>query len=267
MPKIASVALDNTNYSFDKLYDYLIPAEAEQSAFAGCRVVVPFGRGDSKRQGVILRIIDGVADGKKEIITLLDKKNYLSDEMIDIIFFLKNRYFCTYYDALKTVLPKGINYKSDAVYFALQEKLKDVSKLDFDEKSVYEYLLNSKTYKSEKKIQKDFSLNSQSDILPSLLKKGFIVKDNSVHRNMLDPTQKMIRLCIDEDEFEKIYPSLSAKQKNVAKLLNEVKTASLKEIMYFCSVTKAVPDALVKKGIAVYFEPLSSSHIIPEQSV
>lgn len=254
MPKIASVALDNTNYSFDKLYDYLIPAEAENSTFAGCRVVVPFGRGDSKRHGVILRIFEGEADGKKEIISLLDKKNYLSKEMIDIIFFLKNRYFCTYYDALKTVLPKGINYKSDAVYFALQEKVEDISSLESDEKSVYEYLLNSKTYKSEKKILKDFSLSSDSKVIPSLLKKGFILKDNFVHRNMLDPTQKMIRLCIDEEDFETIYSSLTAKQKSVAKLLNEVKTASLKEIMYFCSVTRAVPDALVNKGLAVYFE-------------
>lgn len=254
MPKIASVALDNTNFSFDKLYDYLIPEANAKSAFAGCRVVVPFGRGDSKRQGVILRIFDGEADGKKEIISFLDKKNYLSEEMLEIIFFLKNRYFCTYYDALKTVLPKGINYKTDSVYFALKEKLADISALSNDEKCVYEYLLNSKTFKSEKKILKEFSLSSDSAVIPSLLKKGFIIKDNSVHRNMLDPTQKMIRLCVDDEQFEKIYPSLTAKQKSVAKLLNEVKIASLKEIMYFCSVTKAVPDALVKKGIAVYFE-------------
>ena len=254
MPKIASVALENTNYSFDKLYDYLIPASSEKTAFAGCRVVVPFGRGDSKRQGVILRIFEGEAGKKKEIIKLLDKKNYLSKEMIDIIFFLKNRYFCTYYDALKTILPKGINYKSDAVYFALQEKMSDISALSGDEKSVYEYLLNSGVYKSEKSIQKEFSLSSNSNVLSSLLKNGFIIKDNSVHRNMLDPTQKMIKICIDEDELESVFSSLTAKQKSVAKLLNEVKIASLKEIMYFCSVTKAVPDALVKKGIAVYFE-------------
>ncbi len=254
MPKIASVALANTNFSFDKLYDYLIPCEADELAFTGCRVTVPFGRGDSKRQGVILRIFEGESDGKKEIISFLDKKNYLSKEMLEIIFFLKNRYFCTYYDALKTVLPKGINYKTDSVYFALQEKLSDISSLSADEKSVYNYLLNSKTYKSEKKILKDFSLNSESKVLPSLLKKGFIIKDNFVHRNMLDPIQKMLKICVGEDEFEKIYPSLSAKQKDVAKLLNEVKTASLKEIMYFCSVSRAVPDALVKKGIAVYFE-------------
>lgn len=254
MPKIASVALDNTNFSFDKLYDYLIPVEKEKSSFVGCRVVVPFGRANSKRQGVILEIFEGEEEGKKQIISFLDKKQYLSKEMIEIIFFLKNRYFCTYYDALKTVLPKGINYKTDSAYFALEEKANETSSLQGDEKSVFDYLLSKKTFESEKKILKHFSLNSESEVISSLLKKGFIVKDNLVSRNMLDPMQKMLRLCIDEEEFEKVFPTLTAKQKIVAQLLNEVKTASLKEIMYFCAVTKVVPDALVKKGIALYYE-------------
>ena len=238
MPKIASVALDNTNFSFDKLYDYLIPVEKEKSSFVGCRVVVPFGRANSKRQGVILEIFEGEEEGKKQIISFLDKKQYLSKEMIEIIFFLKNRYFCTYYDALKTVLPKGINYKTDSAYFALEEKANETSSLQGDEKSVFDYLLSKKTFESEKKILKHFSLNSESEVISSLLKKGFIVKDNLVSRNMLDPMQKMLRLCIDEEEFEKVFPTLTAKQKIVAQLLNEVKTASLKEIMYFCGKEK-----------------------------
>lgn len=252
MSKIASVALENTNYSFDKLYDYLIPARFEQSVFLGCRVFVPFGKGNSKRQGVVLGIYSGEAQKKKEIISVLDTKQYLNSEMIEIISFLKNRYFCTYYDALKTVLPKGINYKTDAVYSAVSGK--DTEDLSFDEKCVYNYLLNTGDAKNEKKILKEFSLSSDSDVLSSLLKQGYVLKDNLAHRNMNDPTQKMLRLSMSEDEYINIYPSLSAKQKLVADLLKDVESASLKEIMYFCAVTKVVADALVKKGVATYFE-------------
>lgn len=254
MALLAAVALDNTSLSFDKLYDYIIPESLKELVFEGCRVFVPFGRANTKRQGVVLEIFSGEGDNKKEIFSVLDKKNFLSEEMLKLIPFLKNRYFCTYFDALKAVLPKGINYRTDNVYFALKEKEEDVSLLSEDEKRVYLYLLNKVTAQSEKSILKAFSLSADSAILSSLLKKGFVLKDNRAKRNMGDATEKMLRLCVDEAEFLQIYPSLTKKQKLVADLLKDVLSASVKEIIYFCGVTKVVADALVKKGMAQYYE-------------
>ena len=56
MATLAAIALDNTTYSFDKLYDYRVPAHLLSVVFEGCRVLVPFGRGNAKRQGVILKL-------------------------------------------------------------------------------------------------------------------------------------------------------------------------------------------------------------------
>ena len=50
------VALENTAYHFDKLYDYSVCAELADRVFLGARVIVPFGNGNAKRQGIILRI-------------------------------------------------------------------------------------------------------------------------------------------------------------------------------------------------------------------
>ena len=52
----AKVAVENTAYHFDKLFDYLIPIEYDGLAAPGCRVIVPFGRGNRKRQGVIFEL-------------------------------------------------------------------------------------------------------------------------------------------------------------------------------------------------------------------
>ena len=253
MSLLASIALDNTSFSFDKEYDYTVPESLRTQVFEGCRVFVPFGRGNAKRQGVILSLFEGDSEGKKDIFSVLDKKSYLSDEMLKIIPFLKNRYFCTYFDALKTVLPKGINYKTDAVYFAVKEKKDFTDELEGEEKSIYLYLLKTATAVNEKAILKSFGLNNNSHLL-SLLKKGFILKDNRADRNMSDPTEKMLKLNLSEEEYELRKGELTKKQRIVGDLLKDVGSASLKEIIYFCAVSKVVADGLVKKGFASYYD-------------
>ena len=50
----AEVAVEGIAYHFDAPYSYKIPFEYEESALAGCRVLVPFGNGNRKKQGLIL---------------------------------------------------------------------------------------------------------------------------------------------------------------------------------------------------------------------
>ena len=254
MATLAAIALDNTSYSFDKLYDYRVPAHLLSVVFEGCRVLVPFGRGNAKRQGVILKLFEGESAGKKDIAVVLDKKNYLSDEMLELIAFIKNRYFCTYFDALKTVLPKGVNYRTDVVYIALPEKAGEVHTLPEQEQHIYRYLSEQKQPCSEKAIMRAFSLCAETKLLTDMLKKGFLVRDNRADRNRSDATQKMVKFLLSEEEYAGVRAKLTEKQRLVADLLRDVDAASLKEITYFCSVTKVVADALVKKGIAAYYD-------------
>ena len=254
MATLAAVALENTLYSFDKKYDYIVPSDFEQRVFCGCRVLVPFGRGNTKRQGVILELFEGDAQGKKEIAAVLDAKNYLSDEMTALIPFIKNRYFCTYFDALKTVLPKGINYRTDAVYFAVKEKQAEIDSLSEEEQRIFLYLLKRETPQSEKSLLKAFSLTTDNKILSSLLKKGFVLRDNQADRNRNDASEKMLKFLWSDEEYDSLKGKLTDKQRLVADLLRDSGCASVKEVLYFCGVTKAVPDALVKKGIAAYYD-------------
>ena len=53
---VAEIALSDATYAYDKLYTYAIPPELHKTAAAGCRVLVPFGKGNSKKQGMIFRI-------------------------------------------------------------------------------------------------------------------------------------------------------------------------------------------------------------------
>ena len=56
---IAEIAVEKAAYSFDKAFDYTIPDSMQSKAVAGVRVLVPFGRGNRKRQGIITAVRNG----------------------------------------------------------------------------------------------------------------------------------------------------------------------------------------------------------------
>ena len=76
---VGGVAVENTLYHFDKLYDYIIPENCRDHAQTGCRVMVNFG--GSLRQGIIMELHETEDISKlKTISELLDKEPVLSFE-------------------------------------------------------------------------------------------------------------------------------------------------------------------------------------------
>ncbi|MDR2559550.1 MAG: primosomal protein N' [Oscillospiraceae bacterium] len=112
---IAQVAVEKTLYSFDMLFDYLVPFGLAEKAAAGKRAVVDFGRGVSgkKRQGMIFSIREDVyvPTKIKKISAVVDEEPLLSSEMLRLVAWLKENTFCTYFDAVKTVIPAGLGVK------------------------------------------------------------------------------------------------------------------------------------------------------------
>ena len=52
----AGVAVDKATLNFDKLFSYKIPDEFVNEVKIGSIVLVPFGRGDKSRMGIVLSI-------------------------------------------------------------------------------------------------------------------------------------------------------------------------------------------------------------------
>ena len=53
---VARIAVENTAYSFDKPFDYLVQQRLLNRCKVGTRVLVPFGRGNKKKQGIIFEL-------------------------------------------------------------------------------------------------------------------------------------------------------------------------------------------------------------------
>lgn len=245
--KVALVALQNTISAFDKLYSYILPADLLPTAQAGCRVTVPFGRGNIKRQGIIFKIAEGELKNLKSIYGLIDEEPILNEEMLAVCFFLHERTFCTYYDAVHAVLPTGLTHRM-VNYYSANPDFVSSNLLEHDEKQIYTYLFN-KGETAEKDIVKNFGV--VSDVLEKMCRIEALVKNSDTKRRMKDATQKWVRLS-DDIDLSKI--KFTSQQSQVVSLLGEVGTAAAKEICYFTGVSAAVIERLISKGILIGFE-------------
>ncbi len=254
----ALVAVEGLVYHFDAPYSYKIPFELENKAIAGCRVMVPFGNANKKKQGLILSVkplFEAESSGKlKSISSVVDESPILNEEMLSLVFWLKENTFCTLYEAARAMLPAGIGLNYVVSYVANDADFSVIEKLNVDEKQVFEYLKNQGKYVKKEKILLDLGFTADSDILSKLEKKGVVLSNVDAKRKTGDLTVKNVRLAVSEEDAEELLKTLTAKQKSVLSLLIDIGGASVKEVCYFCGVTPAVVTALEKKGIVQLFD-------------
>ena len=109
MSAVAKIAVSAATYWLDKPYDYLIPSEFAEKALPGTRVYVPFSRGNRKAEGIILAVSEHSDFSRlKSIIKVLDDEPILNAEQIKLALFMRERFFCTVYDAVRAMLPAGL---------------------------------------------------------------------------------------------------------------------------------------------------------------
>lgn len=254
---IAQVCVENTTYAFDKPFDYLIPPSLVDAAQEGCRVLVPFGRANGKRQGMILSLtqvkISEISDKIKPVTAVLDAEPLLNREMREMVFWLKERYFCTLFEAVHLLLPTGINLKIKLSY-GLARPLDELELSDFSDiqQQILQYLHRKKKPVRGDKLCADLGLEPNAKTLEQLYQDGVLVKTSGAVRNIGDATTKMVRLCAEIPEYR--LKKLTPRQNEVYQVLSAVGGASLKEVCYFTGVTAAVVNTMVKNGIAEYYE-------------
>ena len=128
MPKTVGVAVSNATFHFDKLYTYAVMPDQQDTVRMGSMVLVPFGRGSRARMGVVLACDAEPESAKlKFLFDVAPASACLTPELLRLVHFLKERTFCTYYEAVKAVIPYGAQYKptvaEDGVTPVLQKQL------------------------------------------------------------------------------------------------------------------------------------------------
>ncbi len=257
LPRVVKVAVEQASFHFDKLYSYTVPEELEPVC-RGCRVVVPFGGGNRKQQAIVLETdAKAEVDHLKPICAVIDSAPFLNDELMDLALWMKQRTFCTVFDAVRTMIPTGISMKITPVYrTATDIEAIDDSVLSVEEKRLLEILSGYEDGLERARLLALLGLESDSPLPQQLVDRGYLLRTDIAAQNGSDATVRMVRLACSFEGMEESFQQqgYTQKQSAVLKLLAEVGEASVKEVCYFAGVTVAVVQALVKKGVVTVYE-------------
>lgn len=250
---VAKIALSGTALSFDTQYSYNMPQSLVSKAQPGSRVIVPFGRGNRKRLGFITRLYEcgHMREELKNVISIVDEQPLVNEEMLKLIFWLKENTFCTYFEAYKTLVPIGYDYNLSTHYKAVNAYVD--AELSEDEQSLFNAFMLAESQR-----EKDLLMDSRGDakkkaLVEALIEKGVIEEADILKRKVGDETIRMVKLTnafLDAEVGGKITP----KQQQVIDLLAQCETASIKEICYMLGVTQSIIKRLIQNGICETYD-------------
>lgn len=246
---VAKVAVENTAYSFDMLFDYSVPSSLINEIVPGKRVLVPFGNTSKKRVGMVFSVTNNQDTEKKlkSVSGVLDEEPLLTREMLLTSNYIHDKCFCTYFDSFRMFLPLGMSMDVKILYASNSEYKTET--LDIEELKVFNYLQEKNKFVSSETIIKECKLKKSTNILDELSEKGALLRNIDAQRRVGDATLKMVRLCINLENDSDIVSQLTKKQQEIVKVLSDVGTASVREICYFTGYTAAVISALENKGV------------------
>ena len=251
---VAKVAVENTAYSFDMLFEYSVPDYLYDVVSVGKRVLVPFGNSSKNRVGIVFSVREGVIPEKrlKEISSVIDDSALMTVEMLKTANYIREQCFCTYYDACRLFLPLGLSM-SVSVLYAINPKFNGIVSGE-TENVIFSYLQKKNKFVKNDRIIAECKLKNKISLLDKMAAEGILIRSVDTQRRVGDATVKMVRLKIDPDTDDEIYGKLTKKQKEIVNILHDVGTASVKEICYFTGFTIAVFTALEDKGVIELYD-------------
>ena len=244
----AKVAVENAVYHFDKLFTYRVPEHLRGQAVPGARVSVPFGAGNRRRVGLVFSLSGEGGEKVKDIDSVLDREPALSPPMLELARWLKERYYCTLFEAAKLMIPTGYHLRlQDSC--VLSPEFRDYDRENYTETQWRAILFLRGAGKSVPldKLAQETGLEERSPELEDLLAQGVLCKVNTATSRVGDATSKMVRPVPDYEG------KLTPRQRDVYQTLLDCGEASEKELCYFTGASASVVRALVDKGAAEAF--------------
>ena len=244
---IGKIAVSAANFAIDKPYSYWIPREMRLAP--GQRVTVPFGRGNRRAEGVVLSVEEGSQEGLKTVEAVLDESPLLSPLQLRLAAFLRERYFCTFFDACRAILPAGLWFDTKAVYSLTENR-------EWKEKTIRkpgaaEILRLMEQLGGGAKEQELEALGLEREALEDALRylagKKWISAQTEYLRRGRDKTEKIATLTASAEEVRD-YAQRAPKQRAVLEMLSNLGQVSVKELCYFTGATPAMVRRLEEKG-------------------
>ena len=248
---VAKIAVSAATFAIDKPYSYWVPEG--MTLVPGMRVSVPFGRGNKRCEGVVLSVGQEPCEGLKAVEQCLDEEPLLSMTMLRLAAFMRERYFCTFYDAIRAMLPVGLGFACRQTFELTEDRSWQNKKLRQQAAAALLIHLSDLGGRAEEQALHQ-AVEDEDDFeaaIAYLLKKKWIRSEQDFQRRTGDRTEQVAVLAASVEEtleYARQRPRSAAMQKAVLELLCDLGTVSVKELCYFTGAKPATVRRLRDLG-------------------
>ena len=248
---IAKIAVAAANFAIDKPYSYYVPENL--TVRPGQRVMLPFGRANKRTEGIVLTVENGSADKLKAIERCLDETPVLTDSQLRLAAFLRERYFCTFFDAIRVMLPAGLWFRTKLTVTLTEDRSwKEKTLRKEDARAVLELLENMGGQAQEDALRNLIAdEEALSQVLTYLTRKKWVSAQTDYLRKTHDKSEKIATLAVPAEEamaYAERRPKSAAMQRQVLELLCGVGSVAVKDLCYFTGASMATVNRLEEKG-------------------
>ena len=256
---MVKVAVSAAPYSIDKPYSYLVPESLAAAAVPGVRVMVPFGRGNKESEGLILtRVQEPKLPGSKAIRQILDSEPVLDKAGIDLALWMRGRYFCTVFEAVKTILPAGLWYGLREIWsLAMEPEAARPAAVGIPGAWQVLDLLEKQGGKADIRVLRDALGDGAEKPLKAMKKAEILTCETDAKRKIADKSHRMVELAVNtEDAYALTEPkrrSAPARYEVVNFLATAGRTPAA-EVSYYTGASARTLKAMEKAGLIAFSE-------------
>ena len=256
---MVKVAVSAAPYSIDKPYSYLVPESLAAAAVPGVRVMVPFGRGNKESEGLILaRVQEPKLPGSKAIRQILDPEPVLDKAGIDLALWMRGRYFCTVFEAVKTILPAGLWYGLREIWsLAMEPETARSAAVGIPGAWQVLDLLEKQGGKADIRVLRDVLGDGAEKPLKAMKKAEILTCETDAKRKIADKSHRMVELAVNtEDAYALTEPkrrSAPARYEVVNFLATAGQTPAA-EVSYYTGASARTLKAMEKAGLIAFSE-------------
>ena len=256
---MVKVAVSAAPYSIDKPYSYLVPESLAAAAVPGVRVMVPFGRGNKESEGLILaRVQEPKLPGSKAIRQILDPEPVLDKAGIDLALWMRGRYFCTVFEAVKTILPAGLWYGLREIWsLAMEPETARSAAVGIPGVWQVLDLLEKQGGKADIRVLRDALGDGAEKPLKAMKKAEILTCETDAKRKIADKSHRMVELAVNtEDAYALTEPkrrSAPARYEVVNFLATAGRTPAA-EVSYYTGASARTLKTMEKAGLIAFSE-------------
>lgn len=248
---IAKVAVAAANFAIDKPYSYYVPENL--TVRPGQRVMLPFGRANKRTEGIVLTVEEGSADKLKAIERCLDEEAVLTESQLRLAAFLRERYFCTFFDAIRVMLPAGLWFRTKLTVSLTEDRSWKGKTLRKENAGAVLELLENLGGQAEEDALRNLipDEDALSEVLTYLTRKKWVSAQTDYLRKTHDKSEQIATLAVPAEEamaYAEKRPKSAAMQRQVLELMCSVGSVAVKDLCYFTGATTATVNRLEHLG-------------------